>query len=164
VGSSNLNIASWMGNLELDVVVQDAGFAQAMEQAYLEDLENSTELVLRSRRQRVAVPGLKDRRRRNAFRSRGSAGRAAAGAIRIGHTVGAAVTDRRVLAPLESRLIAGAGAALVALAAAALLWPWVVAIPVAALAAWIGAALLAQAYSLHRSRGDRTSSLPPPGS
>jgi cardiolipin synthase len=135
-----------------------------MEQAYLEDLENSTELVLRSRRQRISLPGIKDRRRRNAYRAGGSAGRAAAGAIRIGHTVGAAVTDRRVLAPVESRLIAGAGAVLVALAALALLWPWVVAIPLAALAAWMGAALLAQAYGLHRARADRKSSLQPPGS
>ena len=43
VGSSNLNLASWMGNCEMDAAVEDAEFAQAMEAMYLEDLEIATE-------------------------------------------------------------------------------------------------------------------------
>src|SRR5262245_14335733 len=42
VGSSNLNLASWLSNWELDVVVEDESFAQAMEAAYLDDLANAT--------------------------------------------------------------------------------------------------------------------------
>ena len=45
VGSTNLNMASWATNWELDVVVEDAGFAEAMEAMYLEDLANATEIV-----------------------------------------------------------------------------------------------------------------------
>ena len=39
VGSTNLNIASWMGNYELDVAVEDQTFARAMEDMYQEDLK-----------------------------------------------------------------------------------------------------------------------------
>ena len=45
VGSTNLNIASWMGNWELDVAVEDAGFAAEMERTYEADLANATEVV-----------------------------------------------------------------------------------------------------------------------
>jgi cardiolipin synthase len=41
IGSSNLNLSSWIGNYELDVAVEDEDFAQAMERMYLEDLSRS---------------------------------------------------------------------------------------------------------------------------
>ena len=44
VGSSNLNLASWLVNYELDAVVEDTGFARGMAQQYLEDLANATEV------------------------------------------------------------------------------------------------------------------------
>ena len=50
VGSTNLNVASWIGNRELDVVVEDDGFAGEMEALYLRDLKNATEVVLNRRR------------------------------------------------------------------------------------------------------------------
>jgi cardiolipin synthase A/B len=49
VGSTNLNVASWFGNCELDAIVEDAPFAHLMEQVYLGDLDNSTEVVLNER-------------------------------------------------------------------------------------------------------------------
>src|SRR5207302_6582462 len=49
VGSTNLNIASWMGNWELDVAVEDSRFASEMESIYERDLGNATELVLGQR-------------------------------------------------------------------------------------------------------------------
>src|SRR5215472_10509929 len=55
VGSSNLNVASWIGNYELDAVIEDEGFASAMEAMYVADLEQSTEIVLRRRRLRLKV-------------------------------------------------------------------------------------------------------------
>jgi phosphatidylserine/phosphatidylglycerophosphate/cardiolipin synthase-like enzyme len=39
----NLNIASWLGNCEMDAVVEDETFARQMEEMYLQDLENATE-------------------------------------------------------------------------------------------------------------------------
>jgi cardiolipin synthase len=56
VGSTNLNLASWISNRELDVVIEDDAFGREMEAQYLKDLENTTEVVL-SRRLRVRAAG-----------------------------------------------------------------------------------------------------------
>jgi len=56
MGSSNLNIQSWLGNWELDVAVEDEAFAHEMEDMFLADLEHSTEIVL-SERHITLVPG-----------------------------------------------------------------------------------------------------------
>lgn len=170
VGSSNLNLASWIGNFELDVVVEDAGFGQAMERMYLDDLGNATEVVLRARARRMALrtrlgrnlkrgaaadgetesPSQVGPRPSGSTRGGGSAGRAAAGALRLGNTVGAAITDRRVLTPVEAWIVGAFGVGLLALAAVALVWPRVLAIPLAVLIIWAGGALTVRAYTLYR--------------
>lgn len=167
VGSTNLNVASWFGNCELDAVIEDADFAAKMEQAYLEDLENSTEIVLDLKRPRPRLPRPRMPRgiprptllRRGEHGHRpigrpGSAGRAAAGALRIGNTIGAAFTDRRVLGPVEARLMTAGAAVLIGLALLFALFPRALAYPAAFLAAWGGLALLYRAYRL-RSRQRR---------
>ena len=45
-----------------------------------------------------------------------------------------------------------AGAALIVLAVLSLLWPWLVAWPLALLAGWSALALLVRAWALHRAR------------
>jgi cardiolipin synthase A/B len=198
VGSSNLNIASWLGNYELDAVVEDIGFAEEMAQQYAEDLTKATEVVLHSsRRSRRghrgvhavhsaeevapqnalhdgkrseksargtadaggAVHKARTHRRR---RGSGSAGRGVAGAIRLGNTVTAAVTDHRVLATSDARAVAVAGAILVGFAAVAVYWPKAFAIPFALLAAWFGAALLLRAFRLRVRVPERKSVHPTP--
>ena len=49
VGSTNLNIASWMSNYELDVAVEDRDFTRQMAAQYEKDLGNATEIVLTGR-------------------------------------------------------------------------------------------------------------------
>src|SRR5690606_1742642 len=58
VGSSNLNVASWIGNCEIDLTIEDEAFARQMEAQYRQDLENTTEIVLKMprRRRRHAQP------------------------------------------------------------------------------------------------------------
>jgi cardiolipin synthase len=85
----------------------------------------------------------------------GSASRAAAGALRLGRTVGAALTEQRVLAPTEARFVALVGALLLVIAVAAVLWPLVVAIPLAAIFLWMAIALLIKAHSLRTARRSR---------
>ena len=75
----------------------------------------------------------------------GSAGRAAAGALRLGNALGAALSPRRVYGAAERRLLVPGGLALVALAPIAAFWPAVLAWPLAALALWLGIALLLRA-------------------
>ena len=52
VGSSNLNIASWLVNREIDVAVENAGFASLLAAQFERDLQNATEIVLARRRNR----------------------------------------------------------------------------------------------------------------
>lgn len=156
VGSSNLNVASWIGNWELDVVVEDAEFARAMARMYLDDLGNATEIVLAralrrgSRRARIRVARAPRSGRTGAG---GSAGRVTAGALRLGHAAGAAITDRRVLGPAEARVVALAGLGLVAVAIIGVLWPRLLTIPLALFLLWAAVAMLARALELRRSRG-----------
>jgi cardiolipin synthase len=150
VGSTNLNASSWIGNWELDVTVEDETFAQAMQEMYLEDLTHATEIVLRER-QRVRpsgspVPSPMGRKSRS-----GSAGRVAAGALSVGNTIGAAMTNHRILGPAEAKIMAWAGVALLIFAALAALWPPLLVVPFALGATWLSIALLIHAYRLHRA-------------
>jgi cardiolipin synthase len=146
VGSSNLNVASWVGNHELDAVIEDHAFAAQLEQMYLQDLEHATEIVLDKRTSR------RDPRlgRGHTLGGRASAGRATAGALRLGSAVAAAMTDQRVLASVEPK-VAGLGALVfLVLALLAIFLPLLITVPLAALLLWLGLSLLAKAFGLRR--------------
>jgi cardiolipin synthase len=143
-----------MGNRELDVVVEDEAFAQRMADMYVEDLANATEVVL-DERSRVRAPGAPARRQPARARARGSAGRAMAGAMRIGSAVSAAVTNRRVLEPIEGHIALSAGAVLLLLAIVAVLFPRLLAYPLAALTVWLSATLFSRGLTLLRERHRR---------
>jgi cardiolipin synthase len=161
IGSSNLNVASWISNYELDAMVEDEVFAAAMEEMYLADLERATEIVLQPRRrpwqrgQAAAADRVRPPRDRLGMSGAGSASRAAAGALRLGRTVGAALSRERVLEPSEARLLALFGAAFLGVALLGALWPLLLALPLVALLVWMGVALLAKAYIMHRERRAR---------
>jgi cardiolipin synthase A/B len=150
VGSTNLNIASWFGNWELDAVIEDEPFAAQLEQAYLEDLENATEIVL-DEKHKIRAPG-SPRRRTATTSSGGSAGRAAAGAVRIGNAVGAAIADRRVLGPVEARVAAVVGLLLCFASLLFFVFPRVLVYPVVLITAWGGLSLLHRAVRLSRRK------------
>ena len=147
IGSSNLNIASWMGNWELDVAVEDTAFAKLMQEMYLRDLENATEIVLQEKKVQATTP--KPRR----AGGRGSPGRLSMGAVGLGSTVTAAITNRRPLGPAEATVMAGGGALLLVVAVLALALPQFMTIPVALLAAWVATTLLVRAGRLSVGRG-----------
>lgn len=150
VGSTNLNFASWTGNYELDVAIEDAAFAERMAAQYEADLGRATEIVLTHRnRVRPAEPSTPHDARRALS---GSAGRAAAGAVSVGSTLGAALTNRRVLGAAEAGLLARVGIVFIAVAAIAGVWPQVVAWPLGVLAGWVGLAWMARSYALRRAR------------
>jgi cardiolipin synthase len=148
VGSTNLNIASWLGNSELDAVIEDSVFAAQMEELYQRDLANSTEVVLQ--RQKLCAPGQHRNPRRATKRASGSTSAVAAGALRIGNAVGAVLADRRVLGPVQSRLTTLTGSVLCALSVLIALFPRAFAFPAAALGLWGGLALLWRGIQLRR--------------
>jgi len=150
VGSTNLNLASWLGNWELDVVAEDEPFAQEMERMYLDDLGRSTEIVLSAKK--VIPLERRARRRRDAGSARGSARGAVTSLMRVSNTVGAAITSRRSLGPTETVVMVSAAALLLVLALMAVLWPVAVIVPVVLFSAWLAVSLLIRAYRLHRAR------------
>lgn len=149
VGSSNLNLASWVTNWELDVVVEDARFGEEMEQMFLEDLANSTEILLTAKR-KVSVPYKKRPRRLRAKFDTISSGPTAAGAVRIGNAVSAAITNRRLLGPAEARIMLSGGFLLFLFSVIAVFWPRWISIPLAVFATWLAVSLFVKAFQLYR--------------
>ena len=150
VGSTNLNVASWLGNRELDVIVEDECFGAAMEAMFLDDLKNATEVVLAANRVQ-AVGGAA----RPASAGGGSGGRAMAGALRVGSTVAATISNTRVLEPVESIIAIAGGLVLAFVAWLAYFFPRGFSYPFAIFVAWLAAAVLLRGFTLgrqHRSR------------
>jgi cardiolipin synthase len=157
VGSSNLNIASWLGNREIDVAVEHAGFAGQLAAQYEKDLGNATEIVLAPRRrrhgnrssERVCSSETRPPRVRHAG---GSSGRAAAGALRIANSVGAALTNRRVLGDTSSGPLVIGTLVLAVLAIVAFLWPAWIGWPFGAFAAWFALNLGIRSWRIRKRR------------
>lgn len=146
VGSTNLNIASWMGNYELDAVIENEEFARSMRQMYLEDLAHATEIVLQDGAVRPTLSRRPVRRRRG--RRRTTMGRAATGFAAIGSTAGAALTRSRLLGPAEAPAMVAGSLILLSLCVLLLFFPRVAAIAGAAGFAWLAIVLLIKASRL----------------
>ena len=142
VGSTNLNLASLIGNYELDTAIDDERIGRRMEEIYLRDLSQSTEITLPGRRS-APVP-LEPR----PLHVRSSS-RPPLGAVRFANAVGtAAGAGTRALGAVERGLTLALGLVLFALAGVAVLWPHFVAYPLAAIGSWLGITLLLRAYRI----------------
>jgi cardiolipin synthase len=148
VGSTNLNLVSWIGNYELDIAVEDEGFAEAMEAMYLEDLTRATEIVLSEHNVRPVQKRPRWSRGQKKLGS-GSVSRAGVGAIRIGSAVGAAITNRRILGLTEAKIMLFVSIALLVLSAVSVIWPRLIGIPAAFLGTWLAISLGIRAYKLY---------------
>lgn len=147
VGSTNLNIASWLGNCEIDVAIENSAFVRQLAEQYEHDLENATEIVLSRHRARPATPPP-----RHGLHGHGSAGRSAVGAMRMATTLGAALRNRRVLSDAETRPLWGGAILLFVIAGIGAWWPKVLAWPLAALALWIAVSLVVRWGRMRRHR------------
>ncbi len=154
VGSSNLNIASWLSNQELDVAIEDADFAGQLAAQYERDLTHATEIVLaphrrRGRSEQVCTSETRPPRIRHGG---GSSGRAAAGALRIANTMSAALSQRRVLGDTSTTPLLVATLVLLALAVVAALWPAWIGWPLALLSTWFALNLGIRGWRMYRRR------------
>ena len=155
VGSSNLNISSWLGNFEVDIAVEDAGFASLLADQYELDLQNATEIVLAPRRFRRGEQILSGTpRARRTARAGGSPGRAAAGALRIANSVSAALGNRRVLGETAGVPWLTTAIVFAVVAVVAVLWPAIIGWPFGALAGWTALSLVIRGWR-QRSRNRR---------
>jgi len=156
VGSTNLNLASWMTNYELDVAIEDPAFAEAMSTQFERDLTHSTEIVLTRRNRVRPIGGIEEldahpadlRPPRRSMS--GSANRAAAGAVSVGSALGAALTNRRTLGATEAGLLFLVSGIVFTIGVVAALFPRVLAWPLALICAWLGIAWTAKAIALRR--------------
>jgi cardiolipin synthase len=126
-----------------------------MQEQYLRDLANATEIVLRSRRERAAAHAARKPAGSNR-KAGGSTSRAAAGALRIAHSMGSAFGSRRVLEQSDAQLLPWWIALLGGIALIAAIWPRVVAWPLAAVLAWIAIGLVARLLRVRRLRARKS--------
>jgi phosphatidylserine/phosphatidylglycerophosphate/cardiolipin synthase-like enzyme len=147
IGSTNLNVSSWLGNWELDVCIEDEGIARESAEMFLDDLTKATEVVITPRNKvRPHAPGPRTPS------ELGSSSRAVRDAARMGSILGAAVKGHRTLERGESRSLVTFAGLLLVLALVAVLLPRLIAYPIAALSGVTGGLLLLKAVRLHRGR------------
>jgi cardiolipin synthase len=160
VGSSNLNIFSWLGNREIDVAIEDITFAARLARQYERDLENATEIVLSPRRHRgERVKGASERPNRSRGGS-GSSSRAAASALRIANSMGAALSSHRVLGDTSSGPPLVGALVLLVLAGVAILWPASIGWPFALIALWFSLNLAVSGRGLWQRHHGKTRAPP----
>jgi cardiolipin synthase len=168
VGSTNLNIQSWLGNWELDVAVEDEAFARQMETMFERDLESATEVVIDETARRGDSPRAQRPMRPPGWRRRAGTGRtkraAAAGALRMGRTFGAALTARRALGAAEAATLIWGIILLAGLGVVGLKWPKGLAYPIGVLLLWLAVSWTLQAIKLWplRDQQSTTKKVPAP--
>src|SRR6185312_6024191 len=126
---------------EIDVAVEDAGFARQLAEQYERDLENATEIVLAPHRHRAlhttdAAVRSSERRPSRVRGGGGSSSRAAVGALRVANQVSSVLSNQRVLDSVSGGPLFATGAVLAVFAVTAVLWPAWIGWPLAAIAAW----------------------------
>ena len=145
IGSTNLNLNSWVGNWELDAAIEDEDIARIMEEQYERDLEHATEIVASGPHRSIRPRVTRDRARRSARR----AVRAITG---LGHSLSAAVMGSRELEQWELAPLFTAGLLVTAVGILAFFFPKAVALPIAVLAGWGGLTLIVESFGLWRER------------
>jgi phosphatidylserine/phosphatidylglycerophosphate/cardiolipin synthase-like enzyme len=153
VGSTNLNVNSWLGNWEMDVAIEDEGVARTLEGHYEEDLAHSTEIVLKRYQSRFPFPREKTRATPEGPAPDGrhrTSRRVVRTVTGVGRSLGAAVTGNRPLEDFEVFPVGLAALVLATLAGIGFIAPRVIAWPVAALAAWTAVTFLVEAWSMWR--------------
>ena len=130
VGSTNLNVASWFGNYELDVIIEGEEFGKRMQEMFLEDLANSTEIVL-SEKHSISLHGTNHQRGKR--RGTGSVRKATAGAINAATSISSAIVKQTPLGAAEARLLTIVGVVLLGLALLFIFFPRGASIPVIAI-------------------------------
>ena len=161
VGSTNLNFSSLAANWEIDLVVEDPGFASEMEAVFEKDLENAREvrLVSIAGNPKVRPEGPIDKSDRRSRGSRsGPVGSGSGSAATLGRVSNAVL--HKGGAPLENHehaIVAAAGAALVAASALGVRFPRLVAWPMAGAGGLVGGLTAARAVraAVAQHRGGR---------
>jgi cardiolipin synthase len=152
VGSTNLNVASWLTNCEIDVIIENKDFGQRMQEMYLADLENATEICLNEKRKAKPVK----KREASSGTSSAVSARFAPSAITIGTALGSSISSnkKRPLGAMEARINLFGGGMLLVLGVTAIFWSKIIAVPLGIIAVWLAASLFINSYQLFKQSGE----------
>lgn len=125
VGSTNLNIASWFNNFELDVFVESDEFGSKMQDMFLADIQNSTEIMLNN----VYAKFKKKKDAKSPKTGSGSVRKAAAGALNAATSISSAITNQAPLGRAEAKLLFIVSFVLLAVAVLFIIFPRIASIP-----------------------------------
>ncbi|MBV8680983.1 MAG: cardiolipin synthase B [Aquitalea sp.] len=162
IGSTNLNISSWLANREIDVAIEDESVAGELAARFLQDLEQSTEVVLSGHKRTPVLTHPRQRQQASflfpstaSHAARSSASAAARQAARIGDALGAVVRGTRPIEASEAAAFLTIGLALLIMAVLVGLFPWLVAGPLVFLLLLSGGAIVLKALGLYRHRNEK---------
>jgi len=146
VGSTNMNLTGLLTNWELDVVVEDHAFAARMEAMFEDDLGDAFEVLLTGPSRRVwTAPAASEARLERGARRRSVRESGARAAAVVAQASGAALSGD-MIGRQERQVLAGAGAAGLAIAAVATAFPRAAAWPIAAFSGIAGLAAVVRAW------------------
>ena len=152
IGSTNLNISSWLGNWELDVVIENEDLAQEMGEMFLEDLGQATEIVIGRRNKVRLIQSPSQRKRLRVIK--GSGRGVLSGMARVGSALNAAVTGKRILGRAESSSLLKFGMFICFLTFVAFYFPRIISYAVGALLGWTGFFILVKGVRLRYGNQD----------
>lgn len=144
IGSTNLNINSWLGNWELDVAIDDEKVASIMEAHFQDDLRRATEITLAPSGRLLATPPA----HRNLARR--SARRAVREVTGVARSMGAALTASRPLEDFELYPLVVLGVVGIVVAGLLIWRPSLIAWPAAALLAIAAVNFFTEAWRVVR--------------
>ncbi|MDB4949101.1 MAG: phospholipase D/Transphosphatidylase [Gemmatimonadetes bacterium] len=167
VGSSNMNLASLLGNWEIDVAVLDRGFATEMEALFLSDMQSSVEITLsrpkgdvpyRERRSTervvVEVPGeeakpgrISARERRRRSRRGSNIGRTLGRLARAGSVLSRALAGQRSIGREDRGWVAALAVILLLYGVLGFVEPRLISVPIGVLLVWLAVVSLGRALA-----------------
>lgn len=158
IGSSNSNLASWFGNYELDAVIQNKAFGDIVKTQFLIDLDNATEIVLRSNKAIRSKPLPKTTLGNKKLLSHVKDVRLNAKTpLRVSRSVVLAVRESRDLSPSDAALLSLAASMLFLLMVIALMLPAVTSAGVALISGIVSAYLFRIALKRYRKHASASS-------
>jgi cardiolipin synthase len=156
IGSTNLNLNSWLGNWELDVAIENDAVACTLASHFEEDLERSTEIVLTNQRATTLASGRGPTRRAAPTPPLNRSSRRVIRTVTgVSRSIGAAVTGSRPLENFEMVPVLAMALLLAGVATLAVVTPRLLAWLVAGLAAWMSLTFLVEAWALRRRGGPK---------
>jgi cardiolipin synthase A/B len=152
IGSSNLNISSWIGNWEMDVVIEDEMLARQMKDMLDNDYSNSTEIILTERKKVRPARPISHQGRHRLVSSGGKS--FMAGIVKASGVLNSAMTGKRHLDRTESGSLLSISGLLLSVALASVFLPKAISYTVGFILAWTGAFLLVKGLRLRFKNSD----------